>query len=39
MEPASVAVHDPILVFNDEKDPEEMDSKEGEPADQPNQEE
>jgi hypothetical protein len=38
MEPAPVAVPDPILVSDDE-DPEEMDSEEGEPVDQPNQEE
>jgi hypothetical protein len=39
MEPAPVAVPDPILVSDDEEDPEEMGSEEGEPVDQPNQEE
>jgi hypothetical protein len=39
MEPAPVAVPYPILVSDDEEDPEEMDSEEGEIADQPNQEE
>jgi hypothetical protein len=33
MEPAPVAIPDPILVSDDEEDPEEMDSEEGEPAD------
>jgi hypothetical protein len=33
MEPAPVAVPDPILVSDDEEDPEEMNLEEGEPAD------
>jgi hypothetical protein len=33
MEPAPVAVPDPILVSDDEEDPEEMDLEEGELAD------
>jgi hypothetical protein len=39
MEPAPVAIPDPILVSDDEEDPEEVNPEEGEPADQPNQEE
>jgi hypothetical protein len=39
MEPAPLAVPDPILVSDDEEDPEEVNLEEGEPADQPNQEE
>jgi hypothetical protein len=39
MEPAPVAAPDPILVSDDEEDPEEVNPEEGEPAVQPNQEE
>jgi hypothetical protein len=39
MEPAPVAAPDLVMVSNDEEDPEKMDTEEGEPADQPNQEE
>jgi hypothetical protein len=37
MEPAPVAALDPILVSDDEEDPEEMNLEEDEPADRPNQ--
>jgi hypothetical protein len=39
MEAAPVAAPDPIVVSDDEEDPEEVNPEEGEPADQPNQEE
>jgi PAS domain-containing protein len=39
MEAALVAAPDPIVVSDDEEDPEEVNPEEGEPADQPNQEE
>jgi hypothetical protein len=39
MEAAPVAAPDLIVVSDDEEDPEEVNPKEGEPADQPNQEE
>jgi hypothetical protein len=39
MEPTPVAAPDPILVSDDEEDPEEVNPEEGELADQPNQEE
>jgi hypothetical protein len=39
MEPAPVAAPDPILVSDDEEDPEEVNPEEGEPAVQPNLEE
>jgi hypothetical protein len=39
MEPAPVAIPDPILVSDDEEDPEEVNPEEEEPADQTNQEE
>jgi hypothetical protein len=39
MEPAPVAVPNPILVSDDEEDPEEVNPEEEKPADQPNQEE
>jgi hypothetical protein len=39
MEPAPVAAPDPILVSDDEEDPEEVNPEEGEPVDQPNHEE
>jgi hypothetical protein len=39
MEPAPVAAPDPILVSDDEEDPEEVNPEEGEPADQPSHEE
>jgi hypothetical protein len=39
MEPAPVDVPDLIMVSDDVEDPEEVNLEEGEPADQPNQEE
>jgi hypothetical protein len=39
MEPAPVAAPDLIMVSDDEEDPEEVNPEEGEPVDQPNQEE
>jgi hypothetical protein len=39
MEPAPVAAPDPIMVSDDEEEPEEVNLEEGEPVDQPNQEE
>jgi PAS domain-containing protein len=39
MEPAPVAAPDLIMVSDDEEDPEEVNPEEGEPTDQPNQEE
>jgi hypothetical protein len=39
MEPAPVAALDPILVSDDEEDPEEVNPEEGEPVDQQNHEE
>jgi hypothetical protein len=39
MEVAPVAAPDLIMVSDDEEDPEEVNLEEGEPADQPNQEE